>query len=154
MKELKVGLKALKARSDAPSSVLFICGMNVVRSPMASAITRTLFPHVIYTRSAGVHKGENDPFVKIAMEELGVDISTHYPHTYAELDDENFDLTIALTREAKDYAEELTASTGSSLDVWLTEDPTLEKGNREQRLNAYRKVRDTLIDRIKVNFCG
>lgn len=139
---------------EAPRSVLFICGMNVIRSPMAAAITRTLYPHLIYSRSAGIEKGENDPFVKIVMNELGIDISTHDPHTYEELNDGNFDLTITLTPEAKNRVQEMLTTNGSAMEFWPIPDPTLETGQREQRLDAYRSVRDTLIERIKARFSG
>lgn len=139
---------------EAPRSVLFVCTMNAVRSPMAAAITRTLYPHMIYTRSAGIHKGENDPFVKAVMNELGIDISTHHPHTFTELNDGNFDLTITLTEEAKYQAEDIMATNSSVMEFWPTEDPTLTTGQREQRLDAYRMVRDTLIKRITERFSG
>lgn len=145
-------LQPAAPNDDAPSSVLFVCTMNAVRSPMAAAIMRTLYPHIIYSRSAGIQKGENDPFVKAVMSELGIDISTHYPHTFAELNDGNFDLTITLTEEAKQQAGEIMATNGSIIEFWPTEDPTLATGQREQRLDAYRAVRDTLIKRIKERF--
>lgn len=139
---------------DAPRSVLFVCSMNAVRSPMAAAITRTLYPHIIYTRSAGIKKGENDPFVKTVMNELGIDISTHNPHTFAELNDGNFDLTITLTEEAKQRAEDIMATNGSIMEFWPIEDPTLANGKREQVLDAYRAVRDQLIEHILKRFSG
>lgn len=147
-------LQPAKPNDDAPSSVLFVCTMNAVRSPMAAAITRTLYPHIIYSRSAGIQKGENDPFVKAVMDEFGIDISTHYPHTFEELNDGNFDLTITLTDEAKHKAEDIMATNGSVMEFWPTEDPTLATGKREQRLDAYRAVRDTLIKSITERFSG
>ncbi|MEP4433921.1 MAG: protein-tyrosine-phosphatase, partial [Hyphomicrobiales bacterium] len=60
--------------------------MNVIRSPMAAAITRHLFPNQIYTRSAGVLPGALDPFVQSVMEEIGIDISSHIPHSFEVLE--------------------------------------------------------------------
>ncbi|MBA4783544.1 MAG: low molecular weight phosphatase family protein [Rhizobiales bacterium] len=145
--------KAGRPDANAPRSVLFVCAMNAIRSPMAAAITRTLYPHIIYSRSAGIHKGENDPFVKQVMNEFDIDISTHNPHTYEELDDGNFELVIALTPEAKDHVEEILRPQGTPVEFWPLPDPTLETaGRREQRLEAYRLLRDTLIVRIKNRF--
>ncbi|MEO1066926.1 MAG: low molecular weight phosphatase family protein [Pseudomonadota bacterium] len=134
---------------DAPKSVLFVCGMNSIRSPMAAAMTRALFPFIVYARSAGVKKGERDHFVDVVMEELDVDISTHNPHTFDELDDENFDLIIALTEEANSHVQGRLDADASVKEFWLTEDPTEETGTREQRLEAYRAVRDKLLGQIK-----
>ncbi len=50
-----------------PTAVLFACGMNSVRSPMAEALTAKLFPGQIYVRSAGVRSGKVDPFVDAVM---------------------------------------------------------------------------------------
>ena len=49
-------------RVRAPQSVLFACGLNSVRSPMAASLLRQMFPQALYVRSAGVRKSEVDPF--------------------------------------------------------------------------------------------
>ena len=41
-----------------PQSVLFACGMNSVRSPMAESLLQHMFPQRLYVRSAGAKKGE------------------------------------------------------------------------------------------------
>jgi hypothetical protein len=38
------------------------------------------------------------------------------------------------------------------VEFWNTFDPTIVEGTREQRLAAYREVRDTLVRRIKARF--
>ncbi|AXS39692.1 low molecular weight phosphatase family protein [Breoghania sp. L-A4] len=129
--------------------MLFVCGMNAVRSPMAATIARHLFPRQIYVESAGVRKGERDPFVAAAIEEIGLDISAHEPHTLKELEDTNFDLVITLAPEAHHMALELTRTQALDVEYWPTPDPTLATGSREQIMDAYRAVRDQLMARIK-----
>jgi hypothetical protein len=70
-----------------PQSVLFACGFNSVRSPMAESLLQRMFPHALYVKSAGVKKGELDPFAVAVMAELGQDISGHKPITFEELED-------------------------------------------------------------------
>ena len=53
-----------------PQSVLFACGLNSIRSPMAAALAQWLYGKSVYIGSAGVHKGEPDPFAIAAMEDL------------------------------------------------------------------------------------
>ena len=65
------------ARSVRPQAVLFTCGQNAVRSPMAAGLFREMFGKRIYVASAGVQKGERDPFVIAVMNELGIDVSRH-----------------------------------------------------------------------------
>jgi protein-tyrosine-phosphatase len=138
-----------------PQAVLFACGLNSVRSPMAAALFRHLFGHVAYAASAGVRKGELDPFAVAAMDELGLDISKHRPMTFEELDDWeglNFDLIVTLSPEAHHKALDLTRTLAADVAYWPTPDPTDTEGSREQRLDAYRAVRDMLLARIKERF--
>ena len=96
---------------DRPQAVLFACGLNSVRSPMAAALFKHLFGRVTYVGSAGVRKGEIDPFAVAVMAEIDVDISRHKPITFEELDELeglNFDLIVTLSPEAHHRALELT----------------------------------------------
>ena len=138
-----------------PQSVLFACGLNSVRSPMAASILHQMFPQALYVRSAGVKKGELDPFAVAVMSELGQDISTHKPTTFEELEDWeglNFDLIVTLSPEAHHKALDLTRTLAADVEYWPTLDPTGTEGNREQRLAAYRELCDTLLARIRRRF--
>src|SRR5437588_8940430 len=138
-----------------PRAVLFACGMNSVRSPMAASILHDMFPHAIYVGSAGVRKGVLDPFAIEVMAEIGHDIGKHKPVTFEELEDWeglNFDLIVTLSPEAHHKALELTRTLAADVEYWPTADPTLATGNREQQLEAYRQVRDQLQRRIKSRF--
>jgi protein-tyrosine-phosphatase len=142
-------------RPVRPQAVLFACGLNSVRSPMAAALYRQLFGRTAYVGSAGVRKGELDPFAVAAMDEIGLDIARHRPMTFEELEDLeglNFDLIVTLSPEAHHKALELTRTIASDVEYWPTADPTLASGNREQQLDAYRQVRDQLMQRIKTRF--
>ena len=138
-----------------PQAVLFACGLNSVRSPMAAGIFRELFGKTVYVGSAGVQRGELDPFAVAAMAELGIDISRHKPHTFEELDELeglNFDLIVTLSPRAHHKALELTRTIAAEVEYWPTHDPTAAEGSREQRLVAYREVRDELMARIRARF--
>ncbi len=145
------------ARKARPQAVLFSCGQNAVRSPMAAGLFRHLFGKSIYVASAGVQKGELDPFVVAVMAELGIDISRHKPHTFEELDDLeglNFDLIVTLSPPAHHKALELTRTLAADVEYWPTPDPTAIEGSREQKLEAYRAVRDELLRHIRQRFGG
>ena len=138
-----------------PQAVLFACGLNSVRSPMAAGIFRELFGKTVYVGSAGVQRGELDPFAVATMAELGIDISRHKPHTFeelAELEGLNFDLIVTLSPRAHHKALELTRTIAAEVEYWPTHDPTAAEGNREQRFAAYREVRDELMARIRERF--
>ena len=63
-------------RAKNPQAVLFACGLNSVRSPMAESLLRQMIPQGLYVKSAGVRKGELDPFAVAVMAELGQDTLT------------------------------------------------------------------------------
>ncbi len=145
------------ARPGRPQAVLFACGLNSVRSPMAAGLLKQLYGTALYVASAGVRKGELDPFAVAAMDELGIDIASHRPMTFEELDDWeglNFDLIVTLAPEAHHRALELTRTAAVEVEYWPTSDPTVQEGSREQRLDAYRAVRDQLMARIRNRFAS
>ncbi|OQP85811.1 protein-tyrosine-phosphatase [Rhizobium rhizosphaerae] len=137
-----------------PASVLFMCGMNSIRSPMAEALAHTILPGSVYVASAGVRKGERDPFVDVVMEEMGLTLGRHQPHTLDDLEDDYFDLIVTLAPEAHHAALELTRSMSVDVIYWPTPDPTVATGTREQILDAYRAVRDHLALLIRQRLAG
>jgi protein-tyrosine-phosphatase len=120
---------------------------------MAEALARHYFGKSIYVQSAGVRKGEVDPFTVAALDELGIDASKHKPRTLAELEEWeglNFDLIVSLSPEAHHAALELTRTVAAEVEYWPTPDATLSHGTREQKLDGYRDVRDGLSFRIRL----
>lgn len=142
-------------RTSRPQAVLFACGMNAIRSPMAAGLFRQLYGKTLYVASAGVNKGHLDPFAVAVMEEVGVDIARHKPMTFEDLDELeglNFDLIVTLSPPAHHKALELTRTSAAQVEYWPTADPTVVDGSREQRLEAYRAVRDQLLAHIRERF--
>ncbi len=137
---------------DLPGAVLFACSQNAIRSPMAEALTRHLYGHKIYVASCGVRRGEPDPFVVAVMDELGIDIRRHRPQSFEELQDDSFDLIVSMSPEAHHWAVEMTRTNAVEAEYWPTIDPSLTEGTREQKLEAYRQVRDALRQRLLSRF--
>ncbi|MDR4308618.1 low molecular weight phosphatase family protein [Chelatococcus sambhunathii] len=136
-----------------PQSVLFMCGQNVIRSVMAEVLAKHYFGRSLYVASAGVKPGENDPFVAASLDEIGLSAGKHRPHTLDDLEDLNFDLIVTLAPEAHHAALDLTARYPVEVEYWPMMDPTLALGgSREQVMDAYRSLRDTLDDRIRDRF--
>ena len=137
---------------DLPDAVLFACTFNAVRSPMAAAIMGHLYGRHAFVESAGVKAGELDPLAVEALAEIGIDIHAHKPKTFDELEDSSFDLIVSLSPEAHHKALEFTRVMAVEAEYWPTMDPTAHEGSRDQRLDVYRGVRDTLMKRIKARF--
>jgi protein-tyrosine-phosphatase len=138
----------------SPSAVLFICTQNAIRSPMAAAIMHSLVGHKIYVASAGLQAGDPDPFVSVVMDEIGLDLTRHRPHSLDDLHDSAFDLVITLSKEAEEEAKDMAKTMSIAVEHWPTPDPSLTQGSREQMLQSYRDVRDTLQSRITKTFAS
>lgn len=156
--DLKPG-ELVVPRKRRVQSVLFMCNFNAVRSPAAEVIARHYFGKSIYVQSAGVRTGEpTDPFMIAALDEIGIDAKKHRPRTIEELDEWeglNFDLIVTLAPEAHHKALAMTHTLAADVEYWQTADPTiLQDASREQRLDAYRDVRDGLTYRIKMRLKG
>ncbi len=77
--------------------------------------------------------------------------------TFEELEDWeglNFDLIVTLSPEAHHRALDLTRTLAADVEYWPTADPTATEGTREQRMDAYREVRDQLSRRIRERFAS
>lgn len=137
---------------DLPDSMLFACTFNSIRSPMAEAIMKHLFGKHVFVDSAGVKSSPVDPLAVEAMAEIGIDIEGHRSKTFDELEDSSFDLIVSLSPEAHHKALEYTRVMAVDAEYWPTFEPTAVEGTREQRLDAYRQVRDGLLKRLKQRF--
>jgi protein-tyrosine-phosphatase len=119
---------------------------------MAAALLRHLTRGGVYIESAGVRAGDLDPLAVEVMGEIGLEIAKHKPRRFEDLEDGSFDLVITLSPEAQHKAVELTRTAATQVEYWPTMDPTAVDGSREQRLVAYRAVRDQLMRRLKQRF--
>lgn len=135
-----------------PSAVLFICTLNAIRSPMAAALMHAAHGSRVYVASAGIRAGDPDPFVGLVMDEVGLDLTRHRPHSVEDLADSAFDLAITLSPEADAYARDLAKTMAIDVEYWPTPDPSQAHGSREQVLDAYREVRRSLEKRLKERF--
>ena len=138
--------------ADLPDAVLFSCTRNAVRSPMAEGLLKHLLGHRIYVDSVGVRPLEIDGFSVQVMDEIDIDISKHRAKSFDDLEDTSYDLIVSLSPEAQHKAVELTRTMACEVEFWNTLDRSLIEGNREQRLEAYRQVRDQLKRRIEARF--
>jgi protein-tyrosine-phosphatase len=130
------------------AAVLFVCARNVVRSPMAHALTQRLLAGRLYSASAGVNPGERDPFVDAVLLEIGAGLGEHRPRGLDSLDDLAFDLAVTLAPEAHHRMLELTRIAAIEVEYWPMPDPSAAEGSREQILGAYRALRDRLAAHI------
>ena len=137
-----------------PSSVLFCCDYNAVRSPMAEGIMKKLYGNTVYVQSAGVRDDlEIDGFSITVCQEIGVELSRHMVRTMDEMHDwgdelSSFELIIALSPAAQRRAIESTVYFSLDVEYWPVLDPTGMGEAREEKLAFYRQSRDQIHSRI------
>ena len=120
---------------------------------MAEAILKFLHGTQIYVDSVGVRSREVDGFAIVVMDEIGIDLSRHHAKTFDDLNDSYYDLVITMSPEAQHRAVEMTRVMACEIEFWNTFDPSmLGTEDRDQRLEAYRQIRDQLMQKIKRRF--
>jgi protein-tyrosine-phosphatase len=135
-----------------PSSVLFACSQNSVRSPMAEGMAKRLYGQATYIDSVGVRASDVDGFAAAALEEIGIDVRRHQAKTFDDVDPSSFELIVTLSPEAHHSALEFTRNTATEVEYWPVPDPSATEGTREMRLDAYRQTRDLILARLKRRF--
>jgi arsenate reductase (thioredoxin) len=129
--------------------VLFLCTHNSSRSQMAEGFLRARGGSHYAAFSAGTRPGGIHPLAVRAMAELGIDISEQAGHRSKGLDayaGQRFDLVVTVCDSA---AEECPFFPGARRqEHWGFPDPSAATGSEEQRLEAFRRVRDAIGARI------
>jgi len=136
------------------SSILFACNINAVRSAMAEAMVKARFPGRIFADSCGVAPGQPDGFAMAVMDEIGIDLSAHQPKGFDDLDCEFYDVIISFSPEAHDHAVDITRSIDCQTLYWPVDNLAGLEGSRDERLRAYRGVRDDIAAKLDAYLPG
>ncbi|MGR3291980.1 MAG: arsenate-mycothiol transferase ArsC [Paracoccaceae bacterium] len=144
--------------TEMPSSILFCCDHNAVRSPMAEGLMKKFYGQATYIQSAGVRNDlEIDGFSIAVCEELGIELSRHRSRSFEEMqqwgdDLSGFDLIVALSPASQRQALEFTRYFHLDVEYWPILDPTGLGSNRDDKLAAYRQSRDQISARMIARF--
>ncbi len=141
-----------------PSSVLFCCDHNAVRSPMAEGLMKMFYGQTTYIQSAGVKNDlEIDGFAISVCEELGIELSRHRSRSFEEMqqwgdDLSGFDLIVALSPASQRQALEFTRFYHLEVEYWPIMDPTGLGESRDEKLASYRQTRDQISAKMIERF--
>ena len=127
--------------------VLFLCTGNSARSQMAEGLVNHFLGDEWEACSAGTAPtGYVHPLAIRAMAELGIDISHQRSKSVDELRDTEFDLVITVCDNA-----------ARNCPLWLGPgrvkhmgfpDPAAAIGSEAERLEVFRQVRDSLLQKV------
>lgn len=148
-------MEAQQLHDEGHRSFLFLCVANSARSQMAEGVARHLADQLPIARaatyslaSAGSHPTRVRPEAIKVLSELGIDASQQSSKNVTEIDPATVDVVITLCAE-----EECPVFLGDAVRVhWGLPDPASDEGTIDDRLPAFRQVRDELMRRMKVVF--
>ncbi len=133
-----------------PSSVLFCCDHNSVRSPIAEGYMKKFYGQRAYVQSAGVRNDrEIDGFSIAVSAEEGVSLDRHRSRSFEEMMDwgddlTGFDLIVALSPASQRHAQELSRFAAIDVEYWPIMDPSGLGETRNAKLDAYRQTREQI----------
>ena len=122
--------------------VLFVCTNNSARSQMAEGLLRHLHGDRYEFFSAGTEPTKVNPLAIRAMAERGVDISGQRSKSLTELRGREFDLVVTVCDRAREACPFFPGGGERVHQSFL--DPAAAAGTEEERLLAFREVRDMI----------
>jgi arsenate reductase len=122
--------------------VLFLCSHNAARSQMAEGFLRAHAGDRFAVESAGTKATRLHPLAVRAMREVGIDISGQRSKSVDDVG-EGWDVVVTIC----DANCPIPPRSGLKLR-WSFPDPALAGGDDDQRLAAFRRVRDGIQKRV------
>lgn len=129
---------------DGVKRVLFLCAHNSARSQMAEGFLRAFAGERFEIQSAGTRATSVQPLAIAVMRELGIDISRHRSKSVDDVG-EDWDVVVTVC----DASCPVPPRSGLKLR-WKVPDPSAARGTEAERLEVFRRVRDTIGSRVRL----
>lgn len=130
-----------------PVRVLFVCDGGADRSRMAAALLSNMGGERFEVHGAGIEMEPLNPLAVEAMREIGIILDDAPTPSLNEFEDMQFDYVITLCDEAKSACLAFPRD-GHNLH-WSCADPSIDLGNTEQQSEAFRQLRDALVQLVQ-----
>ncbi len=139
--------------------ILFICTHNSARSQIAEGFLRFIYNDKYESYSAGTNPTKINPLTIKAMAEIGIDISKQYSKGLDEFGETEIDLAVSVCQSSAKILCTLCSSPmtmGRPLIINAKlhktknyivhgfEDPSEAEGTEEEKLAAFRRIRDQI----------
>ena len=130
---------------SSKTQLLFLCTGNSCRSQMAEGLGRHFCGDTIEFSSAGIEKHGLNPFAVKAMQEIGIDITSHSSNTLDKLDADNLDYIVTVCGHADETCPVLATKT-QRIHKGFDDPPKLaaQEATEEEGMVHYRRVRDEI----------
>ena len=128
-------------------SVLFICTGNTARSQMAQALMEKYAGDRYDVTSAGLEPGTLNPLTVKSLEEVGAKTDHLSAKGTTPLLGQAFTHVITVCDRAEQNCPIFPFAISRS--SWPFEDPAAATGTEEERLAAFRRVRDQIDEKVR-----
>lgn len=128
-------------------SVLFLSIHNATRSQMAEGLLKHFRGDRYEAFSAGVEPADVDPIAIQVMKEVECDISRSQSKPVEFFNAKQFDYAISICSSSSEPRPEYPHATTQL--SWDFTDPSQVKGTEQEKLDAYRKTRDEILQKIR-----
>ncbi|MCS7023610.1 MAG: arsenate reductase ArsC [Bryobacteraceae bacterium] len=124
------------------TSVLILCTGNSARSQMFEGLLRAEAGDRLEVESAGVKPSQLRPEAVAVLQELGIDIQHQRSKHVDEFRGRSFDIVLTVCDQAR---QECPVFPGATRVIHHSfPDPAAVQGSEEERLRAFRQVRDQI----------
>jgi arsenate reductase len=130
--------------------ILILCTGNSARSQMAEGLLRHDAGDRFDVESAGTKPSLVRPEAIAVMQEIGIDISGHRSKSVQEFEGQNFDTVLTVCDSARETCPVFFGSANRLHHSF--DDPAAVEGSEEDRLAAFRRVRDELRNYLRIQF--
>ena len=132
------------------TKVLFLCTGNSARSQMAEGYLRHLAGEDYEVLSAGTAPVGLNPLAVEVMSEIGIDISRQASKNVSQFLGASIPYVITVCDRARESCPIFPGA--FRLIHWSFDDPAAVEGTREEKLAAFRRVRDEIAESIDREF--
>ena len=130
--------------------ILILCTANSARSQMAEGLLKHICQDKYIINSAGTKKSfVRSEAIKV-LSEIGIDISNNRSKSVEEFLSEEIDFVLTVCDNAQENCPYFPAKT--KLIHYSFEDPAAVEGSEDDKLEAFRRVRDQIKDYLKNSF--
>ena len=127
-------------------TILFLCTHNSARSQMAEGLVNHFYKEDFEAFSAGTIATKVNICAVKVMEELGINIRDQYSKSIEDFRSEKFDHVVTVCDKAR---ESCPFFPGDNIVHRNFTDPAAVKGSKQEKLDAFRKVRDEIFTWLK-----
>jgi len=134
----------------AKPKVLFLCTGNSARSQMAEGLLREMAGDRFEALSAGTNPVGVNPLAIEAMQEIGIDISKHHSKNVKEFLGKPIEYVVTVCDRARDSCPVFPGT--YKFLRWSLDDPAAAAGSHDDKLRAFRRIRDEISRQIEAQF--